>query len=142
MKAYTRTEDATIEGMALLEKQTIALDGGTISVNTAVNQFGLSREKLLHTESLTQAFNLLLLGRVDVVLTFDNDYVNWRMRTANFNKYHASETFEIDSNEDSIVCKRSPATVSFIRHVNTVIAQLKTTGELAQILAGKLATHK
>jgi len=142
MKIYTLAEDAIVEDMAFLKTQTLALDGGAISVDTAVNQFGLTREKLLPTESLTQAFNLLMLGRVEGVLTFDNDYANWRVRTSNFNKYHTSESFEIDSNEDSIVCKRSPATVAFIRHVNAAITELKTTNELAQILAGKSATNK
>jgi hypothetical protein len=130
LRVFTRPESPTITSLEELKGKTVALwngldptllfKGAEIKIETTPNE--LVRVKMLNAH------------RIDAILGFTPDVI-LAAQQLNLLEPHYDNKLALFRDEGaSIVCKDSPQNRAFIKEFNTILKQLKTSGQLQQIL--------
>lgn len=141
MRAYTLPGTPVISKASELAGKQVAVDIATGGKDFVKQEFLPPDTRVISANSMDQALALLSQRRVDAVIAFDFDmslYLNQQDRPTALGYDRA---FILAQNNDVIACKRSPATEAFIRHVNSQLALLSSSGRLADLLAPLRLAH-
>lgn len=135
VRAFTRPGDPVVRGAE-------DLNGRTAAVHMAVG--GATRFKEVHSlydmqaidaHDIDQAYALLYQRRVDTILMMDYDYTLYAARHPALERLVFDESVSLEQSYDAIICKKSPATLDFIRHVNRALSDMTESGQMQAYLA-------
>lgn len=134
LKVYARRGETAFKTVQDLNGHYIALDQGAMSVERISTELRLIPDKILPAQTLDQAFLLLAQGRVNAVVAFDSDVNIFQRRIDAERRNGFAAAFSIESSRDAVVCRKTPLTEPFMRHIETRLAELKEAHQLGAIL--------
>ncbi len=133
IRAFTTPDMPLVTSLTDLSGRTVAADIG-IGGDDRIRELLEGTEKVIWANSALSAHTLVKQRRVYAAIIADYDYILALLRAPGEQMLEHDPSFLLEQFGDTLLCRKTPDTITLVNFVNMRLATLKASGELAEIL--------